>query len=58
MNNPHNLSPQERAITPVKHFNQGINHQMSKERRAAKQARNKSNINSRRMGVEVKGKKK
>ena len=58
MNNPHNLSPQERGITPVKNFNQGINHQMSKERRAAKQARSKANINARRLGADIKGKKK
>ena len=36
MNNPHNLSHQERGITPKPNFNKGINFQMSKERRKKK----------------------
>ena len=43
MNNPHNLSHAERAITPVQDFNKGINHKMSKERRKKKQDRSKKN---------------
>ena len=41
MNNPYNLSLQERAITPTKDFGKGINHKMSKERRAKKKAKAK-----------------
>lgn len=47
MNNPYNLSQTERAITPTQNFNRGINHQMSKERRANKHARHKANVNNR-----------
>lgn len=47
MNNPHNLTQTERAITPVAHFNKGINHQMSKERRRAKQKRYADNASLR-----------
>lgn len=43
MNNPHNLKPEERAITPGRDFNKGINFNMSKERRAKKHARHKDN---------------
>lgn len=43
MNNPHNLSHSERGITPTQNFNKGINFQMSKARRKAKQARHKAN---------------
>lgn len=48
MNNPHNLPSSERAITPVADFGKGINFQMSKERRAKKQARHKENEAARR----------
>tara|TARA_R110000822_G_scaffold95119_3_gene217707 strand:+ start:321 stop:482 length:162 start_codon:yes stop_codon:yes gene_type:complete len=48
MNNSNNLSLEERAITPTKDFNKGINYQMSKVRRAAKQARYKANEANRR----------
>tara|TARA_R110000744_G_scaffold21626_4_gene55808 strand:+ start:762 stop:923 length:162 start_codon:yes stop_codon:yes gene_type:complete len=48
MNNPNNLSLQDRAITPTQDFNKGINYRMSKERRAKKQARHKANEASRR----------
>ena len=48
MNNPHNLPPEARGITPTKDFNKGINHKMSKERRAKKQARHKANEAARR----------
>ena len=50
MNNPHNLTPQERGITPTQDANKGINYRMSKERRARKQARHKANEAKRRMG--------
>lgn len=46
MNNPHNKSPEERAITPSKDFNKGINFKMSKERRAKKQARHRNNVSN------------
>ena len=48
MNNPHNLSHEERAITPTQDFNKGINHKMSKDRRKKKQERHKSNEANRR----------
>ena len=41
MNNPNKLSLAERAITPTKDANKGINYRMSKERRAKKKAKNK-----------------
>jgi len=43
MNNPHNLSHKERAITPMPLFNKGINVAMSPARRARKQARHRDN---------------
>lgn len=48
MNNPHNLTQTERAITPTHNFNKGINCDMSKARRKAKQARHKANEDQRR----------
>jgi hypothetical protein len=42
MNNPHNLSHAERAITPTKDFNKGINWQMPKSRREAKKKKIKA----------------
>lgn len=42
-NNPNNLPPVERAITPVRFFGKGINFEMSKERRRKKQARHRAN---------------
>ena len=39
MNNPNNLPPEQRAITPSKDFGKGINFRMSKKRRAKKKAR-------------------
>jgi hypothetical protein len=49
MNNPYNLSPQQRAITPKPGFNTGINSAMHKKRRAAKQARSRENQRKRGM---------
>ena len=43
MNNPYNLTLEERGITPKPGFNKGINFEMSKQRRAKKQARHKQN---------------
>lgn len=43
MNNPHNLPPEERAITPNKFWGKGINFQMSAERRKKKHDRHKAN---------------
>jgi len=39
MNNPHNLSLSERAITPKQDFNKGINCNMPKARREKKKAK-------------------
>lgn len=50
MNNPHNLPPQDRAITPTLDANKGINYRMSKARRARKQERHKKNISNRKAG--------
>jgi len=36
MNNPYNLPPEQRGITPKADFNNGINCAMSKSRRARK----------------------
>ena len=48
MNNPHNLPPHERGITPTWDFNKGINHKMSPERRAKKQQRHAANAQMKR----------
>lgn len=47
MNNPYNLSPQERGITPHADFNRGINWRMGRSRRIAKQARHRANAATR-----------
>lgn len=47
MNNPYNLTLEERAITPMPNFNKGINVYMSKERRKEKQKRHKDNAENR-----------
>lgn len=47
MNNPDKLSHEERAITPVRDFGKGINHQMSQERRGQKQDRHRKNTERR-----------
>lgn len=47
MNNPHKLSPEERGITPNQFWGKGINHQMSKERRAERQRRHRDNSSRR-----------
>lgn len=44
MNNPHNLTHEERGITPTQDFNKGINWRMSKERRLAKKKRYLGNM--------------
>lgn len=51
MNNPNNLDHTQRSITPGQDFNKGINYQMSKGRRKAKQERHRKNISERRSGV-------
>lgn len=43
MNNPYNLKPEDRGVTPTLLFNKGINVEMSKARRRAKQARHRAN---------------
>lgn len=48
MNNPYNLSHEERAITPRMDFNKGINRQMTKERRKKKADRYRRNVAERR----------
>ena len=43
MNNPYNLSPAKRGITPRPTFGEGINRMMPKAKRAKKQARSRRN---------------
>jgi len=47
MNNPYNLLPEQRGITPKADFNNGINCAMSKSRRARKQGRHRANASTR-----------
>jgi len=45
MNNPHNLSLEERGITPKADFNKGINCNMPKWRREKKVKKSKGKTN-------------
>lgn len=44
MNNPHNLSLEERGITPKPDFNEGINKYMSRDRRRRKASSHRENV--------------